>query len=493
MNKLKMLFITILTMCIFLVSNTAYASTQYTDVLDDLRKDESFEISNYSNMTLDYINKVNTDTDKTNDQELMEVISIAESSADELYIYVYQPTHNELDLIATAISLSTDYSADGQNIYPNVYDLELVSTYSVFDKYVVKDFKVNDEVYRYYNLVALYREYNSTIDKVVSGGESTGSEIAMSIGQQWSVYYLNDKLVYEMGTFETLEITPTFTGNFEFQNGLTWGSLVGSFNRGQAWFISFNVEDYIVKHIYDADLSYKIREMSYSTGVLIDPIPTYFPYGSNYDDNQAINKDDTDYETGGFSEFKITLDDEDEMTYKGDGLLAKEYSWNRITSSTDFLERATEQGVTISDECKQAVSQGQWVFSFLETESNTISGSTSTYYKYDIEDITILRLHFIDIHDDVYNMGVVSDRVNPDNKADGTGSGLDFNFEENFQKLFAIIMLVILLIVLGYIFPIASIIIKIFSVIINAIYFVISLPFKLIGKLFKQKNKNKPY
>ena len=452
-------------MCIFLVSNTAYASTQYTDVLDDLRKDESFEISNYSNMTLDYINKVNTDTDKTNDQELMEVISIAESSADELYIYVYQPTHNELDLIATAISLSTDYSADGQNIYPNVYDLELVSTYSVFDKYVVKDFKVNDEVYRYYNLVALYREYNSTIDKVVSGGESTGSEIAMSIGQQWSVYYLNDKLVYEMGTFETLEITPTFTGNFEFQNGLTWGSLVGSFNRGQAWFISFNVEDYIVKHIYDADLSYKIREMSYSTGVLIDPIPTYFPYGSNYDDNQAINKDDTDYETGGFSEFKITLDDEDEMTYKGDGLLAKEYSWNRITSSTDFLE----------------------------TESNTISGSTSTYYKYDIEDITILRLHFIDIHDDVYNMGVVSDRVNPDNKADGTGSGLDFNFEENFQKLFAIIMLVILLIVLGYIFPIASIIIKIFSVIINAIYFVISLPFKLIGKLFKQKNKNKPY
>lgn len=91
-------------------------------------------------------------------------------------------------------------------------------------------------------------------------------------------------------------------------------------------------------------------------------------------------------------------------------------------------------------------------------------------------------------------MGVVSDRVNPDNKADGTGSGLDFDFEENFQKLFAIIMLVILLIILGYIFPIASIIIKVFSVIINDIYFVISLPFKLIGKLFKRKkNKNKPY
>ena len=466
MNKLKMLFLNILTMCIFMVSNTVYASTQYTDVLDDLRKDESFEISNYSNMTLDYINKVNTDTDKTNDQELMEVISIAESSADELYIYVYQPTHNELDLIATAISLSTDYSADGQNIYPNVYDLELVSTYSVFDKYVVKDFEINDEVYRYYNLVALYREFNSTIDKVVSGGESTGSEISMSIGQQWSVYYLNNQIVYEMGTFETLEITPTFTGNFEFQNGLTWGNLVGSFKWGNAWFISFNVEDYIVKHIYDADLSYKIRSVTETWTMFVG---SDFTYGEWSQD------------------IKVPLKDIDTMTYKGDGLLAKEYSWNRITSSTDFLRRATEQGVTISDECKQAVGQAQWVFTFLETSwnQNSYDGGYTNIYS-DLEDITILRLHFIDIHDDVYNMGVVSDRVNPDNNADGTGSGLDFNFEENFQKLFAIIMLVILLIILGYIFPIASFIIKVFKVIINAVWYVITLPFKLIKKIFKR-------
>ena len=469
MNKLKMLFISILTMCIFLVSSTAYASTQYTDVLDDLRKDESFEISNYSNMTLDYINKLNTDSDKTNDQELMEVISIAESSADELYIYVYQPTHNELDLIATSISLSTDYSADGQDIYPNVYDLELVSTYSVFDKYVVKDFEINDEVYRYYNLVALYREYNSKIDKVVSGGESTGSEISMSIGQQWSVYYLNNQIVYEMGTFETLEITPTFTGNFEFQNGLTWGNV--SYKWGNAWFISFNIEEYIAKHIYDADLSYKIRSIKESWKVVGGTTYTYGEWSQD---------------------IKVRLKDTATMTYKGDGIFAKEYSWNRITSSAVFLDRAEEQGVIISDECKQAVEKSQWVFSFLETTFTQESSDVSYTNKYsDIEDITILRLNFIDIHDDVYNMGVVSDRVNPDNKADGTGSGLDFDFdfEENFQKLFAIIMLVILLIILGYIFPIASIIIKVFKVIINAVWYVITLPFKFIKRIFKRNKK----
>ncbi len=49
------------------------------------------------------------------------------------------------------------------------------------------------------------------------------------------------------------------------------------------------------------------------------------------------------------------------------------------------------------------------------------------YFDYDIVDDTILRIRFLNIDNKIYDLSVVSDRVNPDNKSDGHG-GIDTDF-----------------------------------------------------------------
>ena len=443
---------------------------EYSDVFDDLRQDPNFKAEDYPSMTLDYWKT------QTN-QPMIEVISIAESSDDELYIYTYQPLNYDLELTATAISMSLGFSADGQDLQPKIYDLYLASSYGVYNKYVVEKLDVSDEPYRYYNIVTIYRSYNSTIDWHAPpvGAEATGSEYGIGVGQQWCAYYQNDTIVYEMGTFETLEINIDFVGNFDFGSGLQWGNIGGLYNECDMWFLSFSCDQYVIRHIYDADLSYRQRSV----------------------EKVSIAYSDYEYTYGEWSEnIPVTLKDTDKAQYKGEGLLAKEYTWDSISSVDNFLKRADELDVTITKECKQALENSQWVFIFTQTESKEIiNGGTFIFEYMDIEKVTVLRLHFIDIHGDVYNLGVVSDRVNPDNESDGHGSGIDLTqISDWFEKILMLIGILILVVILGYLSPIFSVVFKVLVTCIKwafkGMLTIISAPFKLIGAMFKS-NKRK--
>jgi len=394
-----------------------YASAdvkKYSSVMDDLSKDKAFSIANYPSYTLDYINKINNDELTNNDQEFLEVVQIAESSSNELYIYVYRPTVMELKLNATSISMSTEYSKDGQNLDLTVYDLELVSESSVFAKYVVKNFTVSQEPERFYNIVTLYRIFNSTIDELSSGSVTENYEVGMSVGQAWCVYYQNDTLVYEMGTFETLEINVNYTGNFEFSSGIKFGNLLGVFDCGHSWFIAFDLENYIAERIIDADLIYKKRSV----------------VRTSYVGKEAS------YSFGDFSEdIEVKLSEKDTASYDGGGWFSKRYTWNRISTGEDFLKNAEDQDINVSADCFTKLKESQWVFAFTETEytyisepivdvgsgSSSIGSITGNAYYTDIADVTILRIHFIDDRGVEYNLGVVSDRTNPDNISDGFG------------------------------------------------------------------------
>ena len=61
-------------------------ASAYSDVMDDLRKDESFKAEDYPAISEDYS---------------LKVIQIAESVNGELFIYVYQPSAGSRDLMAT--------------------------------------------------------------------------------------------------------------------------------------------------------------------------------------------------------------------------------------------------------------------------------------------------------------------------------------------------------------------------------------------------------
>lgn len=448
----------------FPITNVAKADTNsgYSSVMDDLKKDSNFRAEDYPVMTLAYIDKVNNDTIDDNNQAHIEIISIAESSADELYIYTYQPVDAEVDLVATAILMSLEFTKDGQGLNAEVYDIELISSSAVFHKYVVKDFTVSNDTYRYYNIVTIYRDYNAQIDTVSGGSETDGYEIGIGVGQMWCVYYKNDTLVYEMSTFSYLDVNVNFTGNVEFSNGITMGNFIGDFKFGHLWFIAFDVEDYIIKRIFDADLSYKIRSAKYSWVV-----------GSGEETTYGEWSDD----------IKVTLSESDTGSFSGEGLFGKDYTWNKISSGSSFLSSFKDQGMTFNDECKTALQNSQWVFAFAETEQKISSGSGYTRATYsDISDVTILRIHFMDIHGDVYNLGVVSDRTNPDDKDDGEDDGflgIGDSLPDIFKILFALICVVLLFAIISST--------GILELIIKAFIWVISIPFKLIKALFSKK------
>lgn len=108
-------------------STSALAATSnYSDVLTDLQKDESFDPTAYPEKPKDY--SVN-------------VIQIAESENGELFIYTYQPSGY---LLATEINMSlTDKMGgkldNGEELSPSdrpkPYKLELLNSDSVFCKY----------------------------------------------------------------------------------------------------------------------------------------------------------------------------------------------------------------------------------------------------------------------------------------------------------------------------------------------------------------------
>lgn len=459
MNIILSLVIFVSSIFIYAGSTVAFAATHssdYTDVYADLIKDESFDVRKYPALSVDEVKYSDT-------QATLEVIQIAESSSKELYLYVYQPLNKELFFTATSISMSCDYSSNGEGLNLRNYDLELVSTNDVFCKYVVKDFVVCDEVYRYYNIVCIRRHFDYTFDEKISGTEDGGNEKAVNVGQQWCFYYLNDELVSEMNTFDTLEIDVKYTGNFEFFDGLKWESLLGVSGSGQSWFICFDMEDYVATHIYDADLTYKTRSATKKVGV--------GAHDWEYDEDSVWSDD-----------IKVTLTDKDEASYDGGGLLAKEYKWNRIMTSEDFIKNAESQDISISDEIKSKIKESQWTFSFCETQIRKESLQLQYIYRGTmVSDVTILRIHFQTIHG-TYDLGVVSDRVNPDNVADGYGSGIDTDFfDEWFQKIGLVLGVVALLVILIFCGPIVT---KILSLLIKGIWIIITIPFKLLGKIF---------
>lgn len=433
-----------------------------SNVISDLCNDPNFNIDDYPSISIESA-KENPNI------KTLQLIQIAESDNKELFLYVYQPINNDLLFISSSISMSIGYSKDGQDLNPSNYELELISYKDTFCKYKVLNYTVSDNEKRYYNIICIRRYFDYSFDKQIPGTELVGNEKVVDVGQQWYCYNTNDGIKYEMNTFETLEIKVKYTGNLQFDSGYKFGNVLGKFDYGLSWFICFDLIDYIALKIYDADLTYKIRDATRSVGLGLDG---NWKYGDWSDD------------------IKLTLSENDTASYNGEGLFSKNYTWNRIMTSKDFLENAENQKMIISDEAKENILNSQWVFAFAETEMNFISGtSSSTTYSKDISKIAILRINFFNIDKKTYNLGVVSDRVNPDNISDGYGGNKDLDdllgeSKDLFKKIIQILAIIVLIVVL-YLFT------PIIKVLFQGIIYILSLPFKLIKWIFKKDKTNK--
>ncbi len=459
----SLIAIVILALCMLMSysSVAVFAVTDETTVLDELQSDPDFDITAYEDNAEDFS---------------LQVIQIGEDKDKELYIYTYQPAHNSIDLLGTKVSISYGYSMNGAGLSPKLYDLELVSTSGVFDKYHVKGFTPSKDGDRYYNIVSIYREYNSVVDDEYDETFPTTGK-AYSVGQQWYVCDLNDGKYYEMNTFKTMPVDTVLGGPILFKDGLTWGSLINRSEPTQCWIYCFNAEEYQIKHIYDADLTYSIRKVIHNWHYLT---------GESYD-----YKDDQ-------PNLKITLADTDVMLHVGSGVGAKDFEWNRILSSDEFITTAEEQGVEFTDEQKQKIQSSQWVFTYLETDyvysgyssgfGNSVSSYTEIYY--DVYDVGLLRLHFQDFSGMYYDLGVVNDLTDPGNDPIGVG-GTDWedtfkDFWDNFTMVVGLIIgLIFVVVLLNFLPPVRHL----FNFLLKGVSYVISLPFQALAWVFKKDGR----
>lgn len=485
----KLLTISLYIFICFIACNIAIIKAEtsdHSDVLDDLRQDETFKVEDYLSYTYDEIINLNSDTDDSNDQQLIEVINIAEGTNKELFVYVYNPTYQELFLNCSYITIFSGFSNDGKSFTPILYSLEKVSTSGVFDKYIVKErddnsnYQVSDEVYRYYNIVSIYRDYNPIVDTNIENGNTNG--IAHAVGQQYCFYWYNDEYISEMETFNVVVIDDLYPGNLSLNKGITCGNVFKTeFDYFDAHFIAFNCDQYDIDHIYDADLTYSIQNIE----SIVDTGKT----------ETTINELST-------KEVKSRyLSDIEVVSLEGQGLKACTTSWERISTTENFVSTLESQGVDFSDFRSDLLNR-QWIFSFIETERTidtdiyheyimgtnwTFTKTTTTYY--DVSEISILRLHFR-VGQKTYNLGVVSDLVSDDNIADGYQDGINESLiQEWFEKILMIVGLIALLVILGFCPAILNIIIKIFTFIFNGIITILSLPIKFFKLLFKDEKK----
>ena len=225
----KYLIILLIILSIFLIPNII-ANANEISLLDELKLADNFNEENYKELTLNEL-------EENESLDFINVIHVGESGTNQLYIYTYQPCYNYIDTTAYQISMSTEYSYNGDIRNPNIYDIELVDKEGVFSKYVVKNFKINRDEYRYYNIVAIYRKLNDLIDTNIVGGITNG--IAINVGQQWCYYYSENSIQCEMNTFNTIELTPVLNGTILVDDGADWDNLLLKDKKYSVHFLAF--------------------------------------------------------------------------------------------------------------------------------------------------------------------------------------------------------------------------------------------------------------
>jgi len=416
------------------------ANTVYTNVLDDLTKDNSFKPSNYPEKTDDYS---------------LQIIQLAESSDKDLFVYVYQPSGQNKNLSACSINISTTIN---DNISFINYKLQKLNSNGVFFKYKVSDFTVKTEPTRYYAISSIYRPFDESIDKPASDG-NTVTEVNYNVSKQYCFGEINGKPYVNCVDIETIVVTDKFVGFVRYNDGFKLYN-----GACDSHFVAFNTDKPIDK-LLEADVYYTSQRYSWTFAAFVG-------------ENQKFEEKQDNY-----AYLKYT----DKVEHNGGGLFAGTYKWDRIETTEQFIaENDLTQNVysgaildvnvanKITDEGKAALQGKKWVLRFAETDY-TLGGGNGTTYSFStlVGDVTILRLKF-ETDGVTYNLGTI------DNKQ--TGSDKPINDEtykvvinSRVKWILGIIAAILLLIILAPILP----------YIIRFVVWVVLLPFKAIGALFK--------
>ena len=423
------------------------ATTEYSGVMDDLSSDPNFDASAYPHKEKDYS---------------LQVIQIAESANDELFIYVYQPSSPTKFLVASSVVLCSEAELNEGN--SSDFSLSLLSSNGVFQKYKVNDFTVTDDTVRYYNISQIYRPFDSTIDTAPTD-DNTITHKAYPVGQLWKAITNAGGVSYECNYVDLIKVTQKHVGFIRYVGGIF--SLK---DCADSHYVAFDT-DHQIDELLEVDIIYNIES------VTITPDDAWG--GITTKKNVVTDK------------IEDTLYREEVLEGNTSGLFPESYKYNRIQSIDVFLKNEGDDllGVT-----KEDIDGMKWVLRFYESAYiDTLRSSTSetlttftgmTSYT-NVTEVAMLRMEFI-YDGEIYNLGVVDDKqsgdTNPDNK-----TGVEF--EDWWQKLVAIILGGFLVLMLWQFVP--ALVIKFAEIIFQVVIFILKILLSIatfpIRLIFKQK------
>lgn len=481
----------------------------YSSASEDLQKDPSFIVSDFSYYSKTNFDQINNDNNSDNDLEVVNLIHIGEGKNGQFFIYTYEPLVNEINCPLLTIRFSTGL---GSKNYRE-YDLQLVSDEGYLRKYLVKNYSVSYASERYYNITEIERVFNSVIDGDSYDGNTTITSKAIQVGQTWYCTKIDGELIYQMEKLNIVSIEPVLTGFVHYDDGFRLGDLVNAESAIRSHFIAFSIENYDVEKIYDADIEWKQRKVGYYyQDNLKDPITFIKDLFSGKFETNEIKESFYFPEGEEFKECEKTISNElNGVKYEGKGLFGRTYLWTRIVDYDGFNSMLENNSATLSsafqDKINSVINADKKVFffSFAETEftfwnsvnqstNGFVTGSTYSSTYYETTDVDVVRIHFLS-EGQSYNLGVVSDKTKEDQKADAWAEGLSFDMFEDFkaqmeeflEKAVIVVGAIALICVLSFISPLMTVVKFIWNIIVHIIlliWSILTLPFKI---LFRQR------
>ena len=211
----------------------------HTSVLEDLHNDPDFDETLYP---------------KVEGNHTLDVITVAESAAGELFVYVYQPGAEK---IASSINISTTLEENAKS-YHN-YPLTLLSIDGVFQKYCVDVFVVKCDPVRVYEIPSIFRPFDASVDKPAEGEGQTISEVSFPVGKRFEMTSKNDGGVdLSVTDIELITVTDKYVGFVRYRGGY---HLFGHKSACDGHFIAFST-DKRIDDLLEAEIFYKEQDYS---------------------------------------------------------------------------------------------------------------------------------------------------------------------------------------------------------------------------------------
>lgn len=470
---------------IYPVIENVYGVVKYSsNVLDDLKQDENFNESDYPE-------------DLTNHK--LELITIAESTDYELFVYIYNPSHN---VYANYIVMRLEI--DENSMESNVYILSFLNESGVFQKYVVLNtdnslYEVSHDntVVHFYEITTIHRPYNRDIDEskedyeenLFSSENDNGTNAVINnvntvcypVNKKFSIALLSNGVYMSAEDVRFITITDKFCGYVKVPANNSFGFLTNKSVDYDIHFIAFSTDKQIDK-LLSATVYFKTQLYTHRT-----TISNGVHYYDDMYDNPVSNNVILDYEhindtstifevpnhiwgqsyTYSYPDIQEPVDFID--TFSGDEIsICKKGIFNYSVESefdaeaeTEILTRQFVLNYYIA-ECSRAITGGLGGRSTFITDTRVIVSETC-----------ILRLMF-ECDGIVYNLGVI------DNMSTGSSTPVN-NYDvrtslnlpdlggyfTDFMKSLSIVLGVIVLI-------------AVLPMIINVLGFIIKIPIAII-------------